>query len=224
MKALLIEPDLEASEEIGSALKSGGFSVESAEDSVSAFNCLICARFDIIVLNHALHDRGGQRLYDRFHAAGLPTPILLIAEPGEEIDNETILNVTKDSILPKPVEGHEALSWARALVDFNNIMVEFMDFPAILKEEGAQGPDSLASRTKKDVELTDAEKKLLGYFLKNRGKTVYKSDILRSVWNTEEEEVFTNIVEVYITRLRRKLGAHGKKLLNIRGVGYRFEI
>jgi len=224
MKALLIESDGAALQEMLATMEGGGFAVDCAEDSDSALNHLICKRYEIILLNYAIRDLAGQRLYDRFHGAGLSTPILLIAEQEEAVNKEEIISITKDSILTKPIDRDELLNWSKALIDFTNINVGFMDFPSIVNQSHAGESALKSDKDSKDIELTLAEKKLLGFLLKNRGKTVYKSDILQSVWGSEEQEVFTNIVEVYMTRLRRKLGAHGKSLLNIRGVGYRFEI
>ncbi len=224
MQALLIEADENALRDMTSTMKDGGFAVHAVCDSESALNHLICNRYEIIVLNYTTHDLAGQRLYDRFSHAGLPTPILLIAEQEERIDREKVIAITKDSILTKPVNDEELLNWSKALIDFNNINVGFMDFPSIVRHDPSLESQAKLRKGPKDIELTLAEKRLLGFLLKNRGRTVYKSEILQSVWNSEEEEVFTNIVEVYMTRLRRKLGEHGKNLLNIRGVGYRFEL
>ncbi len=224
MKALLIESDEAALQELISTMKSGEFSVDSAKDSESALDHLICNRYDIVILDYAVHDLGGQRLYDRLHRAGLSTPILLIAEKDAPVNKEKISRITKDGILLKPVVGDEILNWSKALIDFVNISVGFMDFPSIIVQKSTPNSEDDIKSKSKYIGLTEAEKKLLGFLLKNKGRTVDKGEILQNVWNSEEEEVFTNIVEVYIARLRRKLGEHGNNLLNIRGVGYRFEI
>ncbi len=224
MRALLIESDETLVGDLTATMTGGGFSVDHALDADAALNCLICNRYDILVLNHAICDLGGQRLYDRFRLAGLSTPILLLVESGAEVNEGAIADVTKDALLPRSVDAQELIDWSKALIDFTNIFVGFMDFPTIVRQEWRRTGENKNEKDAKQIDLTLAEKKLLGFLLKNRGKTVYKSEILESVWESEEAEVFTNIVEVYITRLRRKLGDHGKKLLTIRGVGYRFEI
>lgn len=205
-------------------MSDGGFSVDTAMGSDAALNHLICNRYDVIILNYAVHDLNGQRLYHRLSEAGLPTPILLVATRKDAIDEGDIVSVTKDVVFFEPINAEELLNWSMALIDFTNIFVSFMDFPTIARKHKKQTTTDKTAKNAKEINLTLHEKKLLGYLLKNRGRTVHKSEILESVWESEEEEIFTNIVEVYITRLRRKLGAHGKNLLTIRGVGYRFEI
>lgn len=222
MRALLVGVDAEALQAMAGALADGGFTVDSAGGSEGAFDRLICHHYDVIVLHASVFDLSGERLYDRLRRAGLATPILLLVAEDDRVDCAEIINVTKDAVLPASVQGDEVLNWSCALIDFTNIIVEFMDFPSIIRPDAA--PAHGGKNSSADIELTLAEKKLLGFLLKNRGRTVYKSEILESVWNSQEEEIFTNIVEVYIARLRRKLGVHGKNLLNIRGVGYRFEI
>ncbi len=221
MRALLVETDAAALQAMMHAMAEGGFDVDSARDSEGALDRLICHRYDVVVLNAAVFDLKGERLYDRLRRAGLATPIVLLVGEDDQVDSAGVISVTKDAVLPADVQGAELLDWSSALIDFTNIIVEFMDFPSIIRHDAspARGKNSSG-----DIELTLAEKKLLGFLLKNRGRTVYKREILESVWNTQEEEIFTNIVEVYIARLRRKLGEHGKNLLNIRGVGYRLEV
>lgn len=224
MRALLIQSDEIALRSLTPAMVQGGFSVDSARDSEAALDLLICNRYDVIILHSSLRDLGGQRLYARLNAAGLATPILLVATRDDTIDEDAILDVTKDAVFFEPVDAQELLAWSKALIDFTNIFVQFMDFPSITRKEKQEQGAAKSEKSPRQIALTLHEKKLLGFLLKNRGRTVHKSEILQSVWESEEEEIFTNIVEVYITRLRRKLGDHGKNLLTIRGIGYRFEL
>ncbi len=224
MRALLIDSDEVALQILIPTMTRGGFTVHTATGSESALNHLICNRYEIIILRYSVRDHHGQRLYDRLHQAGLSTPILLVAARGEHINEDSIVSVTKDAVFFEPVDAQELLDWSKALIDFTNIIVEFMDFPFIHRKETHKQDTKRTKESSRHIDLTLYERKLLGFLLKNRGRTVHKSEILESVWESEEEETFTNIVEVYITRLRRKLGAHGKNLLTIRGVGYRFEI
>ena len=73
-----------------------------------------------------------------------------------------------------------------------------------------------------EIELSVKERKLIVLFLSNRGKVLSRERILNSVWGTQQDPP-TNVVDVYIGRLRRKLGVHGKHLVTVRGAGYRFE-
>ncbi len=224
MQALLIDADAVAVQKLAQDFTDGGFQVETATESEAALDSLICKRYDVLILSYSIHDLSGQRLYNRLNEAGLPTPILLTARREETINEDDIVSVTKDAVFFHPIEPQELINWSKAIIDFTNIFVGFMDFPTITRKKSSSSEKENLEKSSKEINLTLHEKKLLGLLLKNRGRTVQKSEILERVWGSEEEEVFTNVVEVYITRLRRKLGAQGKNLLTIRGVGYRFEI
>ncbi|MEO1192563.1 MAG: response regulator transcription factor [Pseudomonadota bacterium] len=224
MRALLIDGDEAALASLTTAMTQDGFLVDGAIESESALDYLICNRYDVIVLNYAIEDLSGRRLYHRLSAAGLITPILVIASREERSEAANIVEVTKDALFVAPIDTEELLAWALALIDFTNIFVGFMDFPSVPRPATRKQASAKVAKSPGSIDLTLHEKKLLGFLLKNRGKTVRKSEILEQVWNSDEEEIFTNTVEVYITRLRRKLGAHGQNLLTIRGVGYRFEL
>lgn len=176
--------------------------------------------FDVIILDRMLPDLDGLAIVSRLRAAGVGTPVLMLSALGRSENRIEGLDAGVDDYLAKPYEPQELIARVRALHRraagaVHGAVIIYGTFECHVKAR-------TAFRGGKHIALSPREFTLFRYFVENGGETVTREMLLRDVWNMNFDPQ-TNVVDVNIGRLRRKLedGFATPALETIWGVGYR---
>ena len=222
MRVLIVEDDLQLAATLRKGLTEAGFSVDCVVDGEEAVYAAADAQFDAIVLDVMLPGKlDGFGVCQQIRKRHLPVPILMLTAL-DEIENRVHgLEAGADDYLVKPFALQELIARLRAL---NRRHLD--DRSAVLRVGDLEMDTSARTvRVKGEpVTFTAKEFAILEYLLINRGQLLSHDQIQEHVWNYAFEGE-SNLVEVFIGRLRRKLTAAGlvDPLTTVRGAGYRYE-
>lgn len=193
--------------------------VEVAHDGEAALACALGQPFDAMVLDLTLPRLDGLSVLRQLRAGGWATPVLILSARGQAEDRIAGLQLGADDYLPKPFAMEELL--ARV-----NTLLRRASAPPGTRLEVADLTLNPATRevarAGRNVELPMREYGLLEYLVRCAGRTLSRAQILEHVWGYHFDPG-TNVVDVYIQRLRRKLDdGHARKLIHtVPGLGYR---
>ena len=221
MNLLLVEDEVRVADFILRGLRAEGWTVTHVPDAEAAQELVLQESFDVIVLDLILPGLQGQDLCRRLRARRDYTPILILSALDALDERVEGLRIGADDYLVKPFEFDELIARIEALARRSSRFAE-TKLEAVLEA----GPITLnletleASVQGATLELTAKEREILKLFLSKPGRVYSRERILNSVWGASEDPL-TNIVDVYVGRLRRKLGTHGDRLQTVRGAGYR---
>ena len=219
MKLLLIEDDPKVVEVVARGLVEEGFAVETRVSGEAGLEALI-AGVDACLLDLLLPDLGGLEVLRRARAAGVRTPILILTACDALSDRVLGLDSGADDYLVKPFAFAELLARVRALlrrgIPQPPAKVTFGDL------EIDVGHHSV-TRAGRSLDLSPAQFALLEFLVRNAGQVVTRGMIMEKVFKYGFDPG-TNIVDVHIAHLRRKIDlASGPSLIEtVRGIGYRF--
>lgn len=218
MKVLLVEDDVKIASAVRRGLERESFVVDVANDGDVGLWQATEGTYDLIVLDLMLPGRSGFTVCRELRAAGDWTPILVLTAKDGEFDEAEALDTGADDYLTKPFSFPVLLARLRALQRRSTATAS----PVI--EIGPVQIDESRRRVRRDgdeVDLTAREFDVLAHLARAEGRVLSKRDILAGVWEYDFDGD-PNIVEVYIGRLRRKLG-HGQRAIieTVRGAGYR---
>jgi len=222
MRVLIIEDQENLAKLIKSGLESEGFAADYVLDGKAGQSRveLMNADYDLILLDIMLPFKDGVTICREARAANITTPIIILtARDGK---NEIIdgLNAGADDYVVKPFSFEVLLARIRAVLRRPQSVI-----PAELKLADIK-LDATARkvyRDDKEVKLTLKEFGLLEYLMRHANQTVNREQITASLWDFAFDS-FSNVVDVHINNLRKKLGdQRGKILETVRGIGYRFK-
>lgn len=223
MNILLIEDEIRVADFIRRGLTAEGWSITHAATGEVGIDLCEAASFDVIVLDLMLPRMGGREVCQKLRARRNLTPILMLSALDAADERVSGLQLGADDYLSKPFDFDElvarltalhrrASGWtsgaAETVLDCDGIVFNRRSLQ--LTVEGEQ------------VELSHKEREILLLFLLGRGRVFSREHILNAVWGVNADPL-TNVIDVYIGRLRRKLGPHGARLTTLRQVGYRFD-
>ncbi|MDB6024265.1 MAG: ompR [Verrucomicrobiales bacterium] len=218
MRVLVVEDEKKTASFIRRALQGEGFTVEVVNRGDDGLMLASTEAYDAIVLDIMLPGRDGLSVLRQLRERKKKTPILLLSARGELNERVDGLNAGADDYLAKPFALAELIARVRALTrrgDENKSMsLRVADLSLdILKREAQRGVTRL--------DLTTREFRLLEYLMRTHGRICGRMAILENVWEYDFDPG-TNIVDVYIRRLREKIDDnHEPKLLHtVRGAGY----
>jgi two-component system copper resistance phosphate regulon response regulator CusR len=179
--------------------------------------------YDAIVLDLMLPGKDGLSVLREIRSAGKPTPILILSARGDVEDRIRGLNLGADDYLPKPFAFAEVLARVRALLRRQSADG---DRGSVLRADDLS-VDLLsrkATRGGREIELTNKEFQLLEYLLRSKNRVLSRVLIIEHIWDMQFDGG-TNVVDVVINRLRRKIddGARHPLIRTVRGVGYVLE-
>lgn len=222
MNILIIEDEARVADFVRRGLKAEGFAVEHAADGETGLEFLKDREFDVVVLDLMLPGVSGQQVCQKMRARGNTVPVLMLTALDSTDERVTGLRLGADDYLAKPFEFDELIARIEALHRRRTGYAGAPD-PEAYCCEGLRY-DSAAMVLTVDgveVELSAKERELIAMLMANRNKALSRERILNAVWGTQEDPM-TNVVDVYIGRLRKKLGDHGRLITTVRGAGYRF--
>lgn len=220
MRLLLVEDDPELAGILESGLGERGIHVVRAASLDAGRLEALGTRFDVIVLDIMLPGGSGLDLCRELRGREVDTPILMLTARDALDDRVTGLEVGADDYVTKPFAFRELVARVRALARRRPAMVPTMVSVADLEVDLST---RRVRRTGRDIELTAKEFALLEFFVLHRGQVVDRAAITAHVWD-DNHDPFTNVLEVLVRRLRRKIDdAFEPKLIQtLRGAGYRF--
>lgn len=224
MKLLIIEDEVELAGALHRGLTQEGCKVTMATDGSTGLELASSMPFDFVLLDVNLPDMSGFDVCSRLRAMDVATPIIMVTARDEVADRIKGLKGGADDYLAKPFAFEELLARMDAVK-------RRMERPATspLQADGSLTVGDLhfdprtmtLTRAGTPVQLTVKEMGVLRLLMESPGTLISRSEILRVVWGVEDDPL-TNIVEVYLSRLRRKLHSLGPPVVeNVRGFGYR---
>jgi two-component system OmpR family response regulator len=217
VRLLLVDDDLKLARALARGLRRRGYAVDLSEDGEAALRRAAVYDYDVVVLDVMLPGTDGFAACRALRARGDAVPVLMLTARDAVDDRIRGLDAGADDYLPKPFDFGELLARVRALLRRG---------PAARPPELRVGDlvvDPAAHevrRAGRRVELTAREFALLEYLARHPGEVVSRTRLLDHVWD-ENFEGSTNVVDVYVGYLRRKLGRPA--IATVRGVGFRLE-
>ena len=216
MRLLLAEDDPELSARLGRYLARQGFAVDSCANGVETEFYGRETAYDVIVLDLGLPERPGLEVLANWRKAGLKTPVLILTARDTWQEKVQGLQQGADDYLTKPFREEELLARLQALIRRNTQTVgEALSINDWVLDEATQS----VSRQGERWELTGIEFRLLRYFMHHPGHILSKSRLTEHVYEQDADKD-SNVIEVYVNRLRQKLGS--EVITTKRGQGYVF--
>lgn len=219
-KVLLVEDDATTADYITKGLVEEGFTVDRADNGRDGLFLATEAAHDAIILDRMLPGMDGMAVLAALRAAGIETPVIILSALATADERVKGLTGGSDDYLAKPFAFAELLARLRI----------------ILRRGGGQAPETRLScgglevdllsrkvkRGSRTIDLQPREFRLLDYLLRHQGEVVTRTMLLEGVWDYHFDPG-TNVIDVHISRLRRKVDEEGESPLihTIRGAGYR---
>jgi DNA-binding response OmpR family regulator len=218
MRVLVVEDEKKTASFVRKALQAEGYAVDELHEGSSALTAVTMTPFDVVVLDIMLPGRDGLSVVRQMREKKIATPVLLLSARGAVNEKVEGLNAGADDYLPKPFALDELVARVRALGRRSNEVR-----PTVLRV-GNLTLDTLARQAKREgkvIELARREYLLLEFLMRSAGRICGRMAIVEKVWDYDFDPG-TNLVDVYIKRLREKIdsGFEPKLLQTVRGVGY----
>jgi DNA-binding response OmpR family regulator len=217
MRLLIVEDEKRLALSLAAGLRAEGFAVDVVHDGLEGLHRAGDGAYDLVVLDIMLPGMNGYRVCAALRAAGHDVPILMLTAKDGEYDEAEGLDTGADDYLTKPFSYVVLVARVKALLRRRGRTAS----PVL--RAGALTVDTASRRVLLDgaeVGLTAKEFSVLEQLALRPGEVVSKAEILEHVWDFAYEGD-PNIVEVYVSTLRRKLGA--RTIRTVRGAGYRLE-
>jgi DNA-binding response OmpR family regulator len=223
MRILLVEDEQKIAQALQAGLEQEGYTLALAGTGEEGFFLAQSQEFDLILLDRLLPGRDGLEILTTLRERGVHTPVLVLTAKDAVEDRVTGLDAGADDYLVKPFAFSELLARIRALLRRGR-----MD-QTLRLQLGDLAMDLVlrrATRDNKVLHLTEREFGLLEYFLRNQGHIVPRDMLAREVWKeTSRADSIDNVIDVHVSRLRKKLDdPFPTKLLHtVRGLGFVLE-
>jgi len=218
MRILVVEDEPKLAAALDEGLREAQYTVDVAADGEEALDFVRTSTYDAMVLDIQLPRMDGLEVCRRVRQHGSLTPILLLTARDTLEDKVAGLDRGADDYLTKPFELAELLARLRALLRRNGGQKDGLLRVADLVLDPAS---QVVHRAERPIELTTREYKILETLLRRPGWVVTRDTIIESVWGFEFPDS-SNLIEVYVGRLRRKLGEPAL-IQTVRGSGYRLQ-
>lgn len=217
MRILIVEDETALARQLATALNDAGYVVDSAADGERADFLAQTERYDAILLDLGLPKIDGLTLLRRWRDAGIDVPVLVLTARGSWHEKVQGIDGGADDYVAKPFRMEEVLARLRALIR------RASGHATTELRCGALALDPRAAKVTVNgvpVKLTSHEFRVLSYLMHHRGRVVPQSELMDHIY-AEGSDRDSNTVEVFIGRLRRKLGV--PYIATVRGMGYRIE-
>ena len=221
MRILVVEDETRMANILAKGLREQSYAVDVAESGNDGLYQSSINDYDLIVLDVLLPERDGFAVCRELRARGNATPILMLTARAAVDDRLTGFDAGADDYLTKPFSFRELLARIRALLRRDaRLHPEVFEIEDLVIDSASHR----VSRANREVQLTAKEYALLEHLARNAGRLISRSEIAAHVWD-DNFDPFSNTIEVYINRLRKKIdGGQATKLLHTRrGEGYILE-
>lgn len=218
MRALVIEDDAGVAAFLSRGLREAGFAVDLASNGTQGLGLSSDERHDVIVLDLMLPGLNGFEVLRNLRERSVTTPVICLTARDAVDDRVRGLDLGADDYMVKPFSFAELLARIRALLRRGTSLAHN---PIVVGDLSVDVSTRCVLRGKKRIELSAREFSLLEYLARHAGEVLSRSMILERVWGMNHDPQ-TNVVDVHINRLRRKLNQGFDQLLihTIRGAGY----
>jgi DNA-binding response OmpR family regulator len=217
MRLLIVEDEPATRAFLERSLREELFHVEAVADAQSGESHALAGGFDAIVLDVMLPDHDGFSVCRRLRTRGIDIPILLLTGRHAVADRIRGLDVGADDYLGKPFAFEELLARLRAITrrGRSRQLSGLLSYGSIELDQRTRH----VTVDKSPVVLTDTEFRLLRYLLLRADKPVSRDDLAQHVWDGDDGPA-SNVIDVYISYLRKRLGPAGPLIRTVRRVGY----
>jgi len=218
MRVLVVEDEVRLAASLSKGLRQAAHAVDVAEGVATALAKVGSESYDAIVLDLILPDGNGLDFADELRAAGNSTPIVILTARDAIADRVAGLDRGADDYLVKPFAFEELLARLRAVSrrgpEIRPSVIEIGDLVINTRSRSAR-------RGERPIELTTTEYALIEYLGRRAGEVCSRAEISSSVWDATSDRI-SNVIDVYIARLRKKIDGPGEPpmLTTIRGSGY----
>ena len=215
MRVLIVEDESLLANRLAATLGERGYAVDIAADGERGDFLVSTETYDAVILDLGLPRIDGLTLLERWRAGGIAVPVLVLTARGSWSEKVRGIDGGADDYLTKPFQMEELLARLRALIRRSSGRLT----PEL--RHGALVLDPRTSQVTLDgqpVKLTSHELRVLSYLMHHRGRVVSQSELTEHIY-AQTFDRDSNTVEVFIARLRRKLGA--STIETVRGLGYR---
>jgi DNA-binding response OmpR family regulator len=220
-RVLIVEDEALMARMLARVLREEGYAAETAGDGRSGFARAAGESFDLLILDWMLPDRSGIQIVRGLRAAGVGTPVLMLTARDQVEDRVEGLDAGADDYLSKPFALPELLARVRALT--RRPQAEPAEATVRTGDLALDPVLHVVRRGDEEIYLTAKEFALLHTLVRRPGRVFTRSVLLDTIWGAPGE-VRTNVVEIYVSYLRKKLDREGEPSLirTVRGVGYTF--
>jgi two-component system OmpR family response regulator len=217
MRILVVEDEARLSQQLATALGEAGYAVDCAAEGERAEFLGQTERYDAIVLDLGLPKVDGLTVLRRWRAAGVAAPVLVLTARDSWHEKVQGIDGGADDYVTKPFQIDEVLARLRALIrrSSGRIALELRCGDIVLDPRLAK-----VTLDGAPVKLTSHEYRVLSYLMHHQGRVVSQGELAEHIYSQDADRD-SNTVEVFVARLRRKLGAGS--IETVRGLGYRME-
>jgi two-component system OmpR family response regulator len=217
MRILVVEDELQLAEQLSVALRDAGYAVDHAADGQRGEFLGRTEGYDAVILDLGLPKMDGLTVLRQWRESGIAMPVLVLTARGSWHEKVQGIDGGADDYVAKPFQIEEVLARLRALIrrSSGQVTPELRAGGVVLDPRGARVTVDGAP-----VKLTSHEFRVLSYLMHHRGRIVSQSELTEHIYSQGFDRD-SNTVEVFIARLRRKLG--GTLIETVRGMGYRIE-
>ena len=215
MRVLVVEDEPELAARVAAALGDAGFAVDTAADGERADFLARTEPYDAAVLDLGLPRRDGVALLRGWRERGIALPVLILTARSRWSEKEAGFGAGADDYVTKPFEMGEVVLRVKALVRRSRGLASPEISCGALRLDTHAGRASLAG---KPLDLTAQEWRLLGYLAHHTDRIVSRSELREHVWERDLDPD-SNVIDVVVARLRRKIGR--ERIETLRGRGYR---
>ncbi len=214
MRVLVVEDEPNLLRQLKDALETAGYAVDTATDGEEGHFLGSTENYDAVVLDLGLPELDGLAVLERWRADAKAMPVLVLTARDRWSDKVAGLDAGADDYLAKPFQTEELVARLRALI---------RRAAGQASSELSAGPVRLDARSGRvtlegePVKLTAQEFKLLSYLMHHKGKVVSRTELIEHIYDQDFDRD-SNTIEVFITRIRKKLGA--ELISTTRGLGY----
>ena len=218
MRLLVVEDERALARHLQRGLEEAAWTVDLCERVEDAWRLVLLNAYDLILLDLGLPDQDGSELLRRLRAGGHSTPVLILTARGAVDDRIAGLNAGADDYMSKPFAFGELLARIHALLRRGQqrdlVSLSVADLTLDVRRRQAR-------RGERRIELTAREYSLLEFLMRHADEVVTRSMLADHVWG-ERYDSLSNLIEVFVNRLRRKLEVDGapRLLHTVRGAGY----
>jgi len=214
MRVLIVEDEPNLGIQLKNSLEANGYAVDLANDGEDGHYMGSTESYDAIILDLGLPTIDGLTILDKWRKEGKVTPVLVLTARDSWSDKVAGLDAGADDYLAKPFQTQELIARLRALIRRASGNASSELIAGDVRLDTRSGRVTLAGEP---VKMTAQEYKLLSYLIHHKGKVVSRTELIEHIYDQDFDRD-SNTIEVFVTRIRKKLGAD--VITTIRGLGY----
>jgi DNA-binding response OmpR family regulator len=221
MKVLIVEDESRLAENIAASLRQKcGFAVDIAADGVEGLFLATDTSYDLVILDLMLPKLTGAEVLTRLRSAGSTVPVLILTARDEKQSVIQHLNLGADDYLGKPFDLGELIARAKGLIRRGQGHANPTIVIGDLELDTVRGT---VTRAGSPIALTPMEYRVLEYLAHHKGIVVSKTELLEHLYDFNWEK-FSNVIEVFVAGLRRKVDGSPRLIHTVRGRGYVLQV